>query len=133
MIPAFNEAGYLPAGIHLADIEEVASRFGHRSEVRRVEMESVRWMVDLAVRAGVRRIVLNGSFVTDLPEPNDVDCALLIGGDYPLEESAARELEDGLPFLELVMVEQGGFERLVNEHFATDRRNVAKGMVEIRL
>jgi len=40
-------------------------------------MESVCWMVDLAIRPGVQRIVLNGSFVTDIMEPNDVDCVLL--------------------------------------------------------
>ncbi|MEK6675456.1 MAG: hypothetical protein AABZ47_07355 [Planctomycetota bacterium] len=46
-------------------------------------MESVRWMVDLTIRAGVQRIVLNGSFVTDIMEPNDVDCALLLADNYP--------------------------------------------------
>jgi hypothetical protein len=41
-------------------------------------MESVGWLIDLAARAGVARIVLNGSFVTNIIEPNDVDCVLLI-------------------------------------------------------
>jgi hypothetical protein len=76
MIPPFQENGYLPPGLHVAIIDEVEQRFGQESELRRVQMESVRWMVDLAVRAGVERIVLNGSFVTDIMEPNDVDCVL---------------------------------------------------------
>ena len=63
MIPQFNDDGYLPAGIHPATLDEIAARFGVQSEIRRVQMESIRWMVDLAIRVGVQRIVLNGSFV----------------------------------------------------------------------
>ena len=74
MIPPFNDDGYLPTGIHGATLEEVAQRFGQGSELRRIQMESVRWLVDLARRAKVLRIVVNGSFVTDVAEPNDVDC-----------------------------------------------------------
>ena len=64
-------------------------------------MESVRWMVGSAVRAGVQRIVLNGSFVTDIMEPNDVDCVLLIGRGFPADAAAEAELNAGLPFLEM--------------------------------
>jgi hypothetical protein len=73
MIPPFDELGYLPAGVHPATLAQIAERFGSSSELRRVQMESVRWMIDLAVRAGVQRIVLNGSFATDIMEPNDVE------------------------------------------------------------
>jgi hypothetical protein len=77
MIPPFNEHGYLPTGVHQATLDEVDVRFGKESEVRRVQMESLRWLADLARRVGVERLVINGSFVTDLLEPNDVDCVLL--------------------------------------------------------
>jgi hypothetical protein len=74
MIPEFDERGYLPAGVHPATLPEVDARFGQQSEVRRVQMESLRWLVDLVERAGARRLIVNGSFVTDLLEPNDIDC-----------------------------------------------------------
>jgi hypothetical protein len=48
-------------------------------------MESIRWLAGLANRAGVRRIVINGSFTTARLEPNDVDCALLIEPGFPLD------------------------------------------------
>jgi hypothetical protein len=48
MIPAFNDDGYLPPGIHTATLEEIAVRFGQESEVRRDQMESLGWLVDLA-------------------------------------------------------------------------------------
>jgi hypothetical protein len=58
MIPAFNEHGYLPAGVHAATLDEIEDRFGRESEVRRVQMESLRWLADLARRAGVKRLVI---------------------------------------------------------------------------
>ena len=48
MIPQFNDDGYLPAGIHPATLDEVAERFGTESEIRRVQMESLRWLVEIA-------------------------------------------------------------------------------------
>src|SRR5713101_5417616 len=83
MIPDWGDDGYLPAGIHPATLEEIADRFGRESELRQAQMESLRWLVNLARRAGVQRIVVNGSFVTEKLEPNDVDCVLLIGPDFP--------------------------------------------------
>ena len=131
MIPPFDEHGYLPRGIHPATLDEVAARFGSESEVRRVQMESLRWLVELARRAGVARLVINGSFVTDVLEPNDVDCVLLIGAGFPRDQAAEAELVAGLPFLELSLVNEEDFQVLVNEFFATDRHSVGKGMVEI--
>jgi len=78
MIPPLDDCGNLPPGIHPATLAEVEARFGRASELRRVQMESIRWMIDLAVRAGVERVILNGSFVTDTIEPDDVDCVLLV-------------------------------------------------------
>src|SRR5436190_23987262 len=64
MIPDFNDDGYHPAGIHSATLEEIATRFGLEPELRGVQME---------------RVIVNGSFVTDKWEPNDIDCVLLRG------------------------------------------------------
>jgi hypothetical protein len=66
VIPPFNEFGYLPAGIHLATADEIEARFSQQSELRRVQMDSIHWMINLARQAGAERIVLNGSFVTDI-------------------------------------------------------------------
>jgi hypothetical protein len=105
MIPPFNESGLLPPGIHTATLAEIAARFGSASELRRVQMESVTWMVESAVRAGVRRIVLNGSFTSDIMEPNDVDCVLLFIPGRRRDRLAMKELRAGLPFLDMKLVE----------------------------
>jgi hypothetical protein len=133
VIPPFDDSGCLPPGVYPATIGEVEARFGRPSEIRRVQMESVRWMVELAVRAGVQRIVLNGSFVTDIIEPNDVDCVLLTGRGFPKDPRAERELRAGLAFLDIALVRRKDFERMVNVVFATDRFDVPKGVVEVIL
>jgi hypothetical protein len=106
MIPELNDEGYLPPGIHGATLEEIASRFGSEPELRQAQMESLRWLLDLSKRAGVERLVINGSFVTDAWEPNDVDCVLLAGDDFPRDEAAELELRDGLPLIHLAIVDK---------------------------
>ncbi len=92
MIPAFDDEGYLPPGIHLATVREISARFGRESELRRVQMESLLWLVELAWRAGIQRIVVNGSYVADKLEPNDVDCVLLVGDGFPRDEAAEADV-----------------------------------------
>jgi hypothetical protein len=133
MIPEFNDEGYLPTGVHRGTMEEIAARFGKDSELRRVQMESLIWLVDLARRAGVERIIVNGSFVTDKSEPNDVDCALLIGSDFPRDIAAEADLLAGLPFVEIHLLRAEQFERFVERIFATDRAMTPKGMIEVVL
>lgn len=131
MIPHYNDDGYLPPGIHRATLEEIAVRFGQESELRQAQMESLRWLVYLAQRAGAQRIIVNGSFVTDKLEPNDVDCVLLIGVDFPRDAAAEAELLVGLPFINLELVDAEGFQQFTERTFATDRNFVPNGMVEV--
>ena len=121
----------MPPGIYPATLEEVAARFGQESEVRQVQLESLRWLVDLARRAGVQRFVVNGSFVTNKLEPNDVDCVLLIGLDFPRDTSAQEELSIGLPFINMELAEQKAFDKFTEAIFAKDRDLVPKGMIEV--
>ncbi len=101
--------------------------------MRRVRMESLCWLVDLARRAGVQRLVVNGSFVTDRPEPEDVDCTLLTAGDFPRDAAVEAEFENGLPFIDMELADQKTFDIMVKEVYATDRHNVPKGMIEVIL
>lgn len=133
MIPDFNEHGYLPPGLHRARLDEIEKRFAHPSEIRRVQMASLRWLVGLAVRVGVQRLVINGSFVTDELEPNDVDCVLLPAPGLSRDPTAADELLEGLPFLDIQVVDQEAFDWLVASFFAADRDFIRKGMIEVIL
>jgi hypothetical protein len=97
-------------------------------------MDSIRWMIDLAKRAGVLRIILNGSFVTDIIEPNDVDCVLLMPAGTPKDVQAFRELRAGLPFVDAAIVRSARrFEQYVYGIYANDRLGRVKGMIEVML
>ena len=133
MIPPFNENGYLPPGIHKASLEEIAERFGWQSGTRRDEMESLRWLMDMVKRLNALRLILNGSFVTDAIEPNDVDCVLLFDSHSFQTADTDTELRAGLPFLEIEVVDQDNFDFLVDKVFVTDRDRVPKGMIEVIL
>ena len=133
MIPEFDERGYLPPGIHVASLEEVIERFGVQSEVRQAQAESLQWLMPLCNEAGIIRLLINGSFVTDGEEPNDVDCLLLQGPTYRSRSLSARQLRRGLPFLELKIVGQVDFDYFSKTVFASDREFVVKGVVEVTL
>ena len=101
MIPEFDEHGYLPAGIHHATLEEIEQEFGCSSEIRRVPFESLVWLVEVAATCDVLRIIINGSYVTDVAEPNDVDCLLLVGDNLNMEADTEQRLLAGFPFLDV--------------------------------
>jgi hypothetical protein len=132
MIPDLDDNGNIPQGIHRASLAEIEQRFGCASEVRRAEVQSLRWLVELAKRAGVRRLVIGGSFITEVLEPNDIDCVLLLGSD-PMDRQTKLQLLSGLPFIHMQVVRQRAFELLVTAIFATDIHGNPKGLVEVEL
>ena len=92
MIPAFDDWGNLPPGIHPATVDEIASRFGVGSAERRVEFHELNEFVAWARRSGVTRIIINGSFVTGATQPGDVDIVILPGAGYPGGEMSATKM-----------------------------------------
>ena len=91
MIPELRDDGYLPEGVHLAELEEIVARFGNTSRRSRLIARIRIWIwVGLARSIGARRLLLAGSFVSAKPEPTDVDSVIL------LPESFANQLDRGL-------------------------------------
>jgi hypothetical protein len=134
MLPPFDDFGNLPAGIHSCTIEELVSRFGTGSEERETEINELLNFIDAAKKAGVQRLMVNGSFVTGRLAPNDVDVVILPGPDYPRQ---SRELESNeliWPFLQIIVAaDDADFESWAVKQFSTDRRRRAKGVVEVIL
>ena len=134
MLPPFDDFGNLPAGIHSCTIEELVSRFGTGSEERETEINELLNFIDAAKKAGVQRLMVNGSFVTGRLAPNDVDVVILPGPDYPRQ---SRELECNeliWPFLQIIVAaDDADFESWAVKQFSTDRRRRAKGVVEVIL
>jgi hypothetical protein len=134
LIPPFDDNGYLPAGIHGATTEEVVERFGRGSEERESQAQSLLWLVPICRRAGIARLILNGSFVTHVSEPRDVDCIVVPGAAFVADSDATLALRIGLPYLSLQIVETAeDLDFYVNDLFATDRVGRSKGLVEVVL
>ena len=131
LIPGLDQHGYLSSGLHPATIEELAAAFGWQSELRQAQIESIRWLVEISKRAGILRIVMDGSFTTDRLEPNDVDCALLTGPDTTPDRGPEVESLGEIPFIHAMILDASVFERVVDGLFGFDRRGIRKGMIEV--
>jgi predicted nucleotidyltransferase len=134
MLPDFDENGCLPAGIHRCGDDELLRRFGEGSPEREVEAKELSDFILWARRAGVRRIIVNGSYVTDKLTPNDVDIVIVLGDDYPRDEMPLADDETRWPFLQImVAVDDEDIEAWAYEDFGTDRLEHSKGVVEVNL
>jgi len=95
-LPAFNEEGDLPPGVHRATLPEVLTRFGQGSVQRCAVADRLKRLYQLVSSTGhLARFVVFGSFVTAKEEPNDVDLILLMEDTFDL---ASVTGEAALPF-----------------------------------
>lgn len=86
-LPALNDFGDLPEGIHPASIAEVVIRFGSGSPQRVEVTDRLRRIHALALPTNhLDRLIVFGSYVSDVDEPNDVDVVLLMGNSFRSEE-----------------------------------------------
>ena len=99
-IPPFRPDGYLPEGLYLCLEAEVVFRFGSSTPRRRRLVLRLRKWLQLARQVGARRLLVDGSFVTEEPEPNDIDSVVLLPQDFQRqlerEDEPALELESML-------------------------------------
>lgn len=78
-LPPFANHGELPLGVHPASVREVLARFAGGSAQRKAIGMRLERILETARGTGhLGRFVVFGSFVTDKPEPNDVDVFLLM-------------------------------------------------------
>jgi hypothetical protein len=135
MIPPLDDYGNLPTGIHWATLDEVVAAFGSGSPEREVQASELTEFVQWAIKAGIRRIIVNGSFVTGKLSPNDVDVIVLPGPDYPTPMVDAEMIHDSVwPFLQIIVAaDDADLERWAIDDFGTDRRQLPKGVVELIL
>ena len=73
MLPDFDDVGNLPPGLHRCSVDDLATRFGAGSEERQTQIAELIDFIGAVRRAGIRRLLVNGSFVTTKEVPNDVD------------------------------------------------------------
>jgi hypothetical protein len=141
-LPAFNEAGDLPIGIHQATLSEIAERLGGGSVRRQHLMQRLQRVFSLVFGTGhLSRFILFGSFVTDKPEPNDIDVFLIMDNDFDLSQVSgeaklmfdhmgADTYEGASIFWVRQMAALGG-EAAMIAHWQTKRDGTKRGIIEV--
>jgi len=71
-IPWFDKNGNLPPGVYHVTLEDIEKRFTWNAKRLSLFRSLKRALANFAA-AGVRRVWIDGSFVTTKPEPKDVD------------------------------------------------------------
>lgn len=85
-LPAPNADGDLPSGVHACSLREVLDRFGSSTARRRLMGMRLKRVLDLVADTGqAARVVVFGSFVSEKPEPNDVDVFLVMDDAFDLD------------------------------------------------
>lgn len=141
-IPKLGSQGLLPRGVHRATLAEVRRAFGGGT-ARRVElMLALEEAMGRARRAGVRRVLINGSFVTAKKEPRDVDLVFLVseafgarlkGGDPHARWIADRVRERRPKLLDAHVAVEGEEWASWARFFEGDEWHGKKGLVEVAL
>ena len=72
-IPQFRKNGELPPGEYEASLDEIRQRFGLSNPQRIALIKGLYEAVSNFVTAGIKRIWVNGGFITNKPDPKDID------------------------------------------------------------
>ena len=142
MIPAPNAIGELPPGMHLATLAEVEAVFVTTPRRRRL-FEGLRRALQNLHAAGVRRVFIDGSFVTTKADPNDVDGCwewteevhLDLLDPVLLDFTQARQaMRDkyGVDFFLVIWVEAGSGLTFL-DFFQRNRADELKGIIQLDL
>lgn len=84
-LPAFNNDGDLPPGVHRATLSSVLERFGQGTIQRRAVADRLSRIYNFAASTGhLARFIVFGSYITIKAEPNDVDIFLLMEDAFDL-------------------------------------------------
>jgi hypothetical protein len=141
-LPPFTTSGDLPPGIHAATLEETRERFGVGSAHRVLLHLRLERICRVAVGTGqLARLVVFGSYVTDKPDPNDVDVFLLMEDSFDraqltgqagllFDHPAAQAHFGGSVFWLRRLAAYGG-ELATIEYWQTKRDGSRRGIVEI--
>ena len=144
MIPPLRPDGLLPQGVHSADDwAELEGRFG--GTTRRDELlKKLKMGLENLRDAGCSWVLLDGSFISDKPDPNDVDGCWEFSPQVDLSlinvafvrlntgDRAWLKAKYGMDFFIADMIE-GGTGQPFSSFFQQDRAGNPKGIVRLEL
>lgn len=141
-LPQLNDTGDLPPGVYLASLDETLSRFGVGSRQRELVGARLRRIHELANATGfLVRFIVYGSFVTDKPEPNDVDIFLVMSDSFDgsmlsgesaiLFDHSAADTHFGASVFWVRRLGALGGEQPMVEYWQSKRGGGKRGIIEI--
>ncbi|MGD9552237.1 MAG: hypothetical protein AB7V60_03910 [Candidatus Caldatribacteriota bacterium] len=139
MIPDFNKQGNLPAGIYKASINDIEKRFGLNSKKRILLFKNFHNFLELIMpfKTSIKRIILNGSFVTAKENPGDIDCIILIKNNTRFTPELVDKLVNTkkLYNIHLFIFEERNISRYENllNFFSKNKDLKPKGLLEVLL
>lgn len=146
-IPALTADGYLPEGVHDCTLAEIRERFGQfeKSDVRcRLFDRLESFMLQAKASGQVIAVIVDGSFTTAKPAPNDVDVIVVLHPDHvysgllrPMEYNVVRRQQIRRLFRIDALVGRQGKEEL-DRHIGLFRQvrghqEKSKGMLRVWL
>ncbi len=142
-IPDFREDGWLPIGHHSADWKSVAARFGGKPGSRRERLTArLADLRDALQAAGIGgTILLDGSYISEKPEPGDFDILLIGPADIQIRKDTEPDLAR---ILDAADAEKRGYSlffipdnsparALLSTLWDFSKEGVSKGVIEIGL
>jgi hypothetical protein len=140
--PKFNKNGDLPRGIHKASLSDDIEHFGKGNLQRAILAQRLERIHNIAVETGhTARFIIFGSFVTDKPNPQDLDIFLLMEDTFDIRQvageariifnhMAAQNYEGASIFWLRRMAALDGEDAAI-EHWQIKRDGKKRGIVEV--
>ena len=141
-LPELTDSGELPLGVHPASLEETLARFGTGHAQRITVGERLERVYRVAASTGhLARFVVFGSFVTNKPQPNDVDVFLVMDDEFDgdkldgesalLFDHAAADAHFGASVFWVRRPTALGGEQATVEYWQAKRGGGQRGIIEI--
>ena len=134
MIPPFNENGCLPQGVYDCTVEEAAERFGaFRGTSQRPKLweKLVQFMHEAKSCELIKAMLLDGSFVTNKVDPNDIDLLLVVSANHDF--SATFQPSDYNIISKRRISQRFGFDILVARADSEEYRRYLDFFQQVRL
>ncbi len=140
--PEFNKNGDLPPGIHQATLTEVVTHFGQGTPQRQIMAHRLDHIYTLAVGTGhLARFIIFGSFVTDKPNPGDVDIFFLMEDTFDVSQVSGEaalifdhvvtQNYEGASIFWIRRLAALGGEEATIAHWQIKRDGTKRGIVEV--
>jgi hypothetical protein len=127
-IPAFDKDGYLPVGVHAATLAEVQERFGGGDKGE--QFKQLAALYRTSCEAGIDRMVLAGSFVTQKGACRDLD-GILFGPETANWDPVVRHVSPPGKGLDFFIATDAPMLRALVELFSRRTEGGRRGLIEI--